>query len=139
MKACQWEIALVQVSTPENQSASAIDHAGYITNFTENRASKSFFSWRLKRDAFFNFCVCHKKGVSGKHPIHKTNTYYIFFKGILGKTSSYNIYPFPTVYTRLWKHNNDCFQFSGLHLFIIIIGARWSMICSKCCKDVWNL
>ena len=37
------------------------------------------------------------------------------------KTSSNNIYPFPTVYTRLWKRNNDCFQFSLLHLSMIMI------------------
>ena len=46
------------------------------------------------------------------------------------QTSS-NIYPFPTVYTRLWKRNNDCFQFSRLYLFMIMTGARWSMICSR--------
>ena len=56
------------------------------------------------------------------------------------KTSSNNIYPFSTVYTRFWKRNNDCFQFSQLHLSMIMItGARWSVKCSKCCKDVWNL
>ena len=36
-------IALVQTGTQANQLASAIDHAGNITNFTENRASKSSF------------------------------------------------------------------------------------------------
>ena len=44
------------------------------------------------------------------------------------KTSSNNIYPFPTVYTRLWKRNNDCFQFSWLHLPMIMTGAWWYMI-----------
>ena len=52
------------------------------------------------------------------------------------KTSSDNIYPFPTVDTRLRKRNNDCFQFSRLHLYIIMTGAK---VCSKCCKDVSNL
>ena len=55
------------------------------------------------------------------------------------KTSRNDIYLFPTVSTRLWKRNNDCFQFSCLHLSMIIVSARWSMICLKCCKDVWNL
>ena len=36
-------IALVQTGTQANQLASAIDRTGNITNFTENRASKSFF------------------------------------------------------------------------------------------------
>ena len=43
------------------------------------------------------------------------------------KTSSNNIYPFPTVCTRLWKRNNDCFQFSRLHLSMIMTRTRWSM------------
>ena len=30
--------------------------------------------------------------------------------------TSINIYPFPVVDTRLWKCNNDHFQFSHLHL-----------------------
>ena len=36
-------IALVQAGTQANQFASAIDRADNITNFTENRAGKSFF------------------------------------------------------------------------------------------------
>ena len=36
-------IALVQAGTQTNQFASAIDCAGYITNFPENCAGKSFF------------------------------------------------------------------------------------------------
>ena len=36
-------IALVQAGTQTNQFASANDCAGNITNFTENRAGKSFF------------------------------------------------------------------------------------------------
>ena len=34
---------LVQAGTQANQFACAIDRAGNITNFTENRAGKSFF------------------------------------------------------------------------------------------------
>ena len=47
----------MQAGTQANQLASAIDRAGNITNFTENRASKFLFFSRLKRDVFFNFCV----------------------------------------------------------------------------------
>ena len=47
------------------------------------------------------------------------------------KTNSNNIHQFPTVYTRLWKRNNDYFQFSRLHLSMIMTGARWSMICAS--------
>ena len=36
-------IALVQAGMRANQFASVIDHAGNITNFTENRTGKSFF------------------------------------------------------------------------------------------------
>ena len=73
-------IALVQAGTQVNQLASAIDCAGNITNFTKNCTSKSFFFFsRFKRDVSFNFCVCHKKGVSGIHPIPENNTYYVCF------------------------------------------------------------
>ena len=72
-------IALVQTRMQANQLASAIDHAGNVTNFPENRASKSsFFFLRLKRDVFFNCCVCHKNSVSGKHPIRESNTSCMF-------------------------------------------------------------
>ena len=37
-------IALIQAGMQANQFASAIDCTGTITNFTENRAGKSFFS-----------------------------------------------------------------------------------------------
>ena len=40
------------------------------------------------------------------------------------KTSSNNICPFPTVYTRFGKRKNDCFQFSRLQLSMIMTGAR---------------
>ena len=36
-------IAAVQAGTQENQLTSTIDRASNITNFTENRGSKSFF------------------------------------------------------------------------------------------------
>ena len=72
------EIALMQAGKQANHLTSAIGRAGNITKFTENRASKIFFFSRFKRDLFFNFCVCHKKGVSGKHSIRETNTYYWF-------------------------------------------------------------
>ena len=78
-------IAFVQAGTQANQLASVIDRAGNITNFTENRASKFLFFSRLERDVFFNFPVCHKKAVSGKHPIRENNMY-VFIKGIIGKT-----------------------------------------------------
>ena len=39
------------------------------------------------------------------------------------KTSSNSIYPFPTVYTRLSKRN-DYFQFSRLHLYMIVTAAQ---------------
>ena len=71
-------VALVQAGTQANQLASAIDRTDNITNFTENQASKFLFFSGLKRDVFFNFCVCHKKSVSRKHPIRETNTYVCF-------------------------------------------------------------
>ena len=40
------------------------------------------------------------------------------------KTTSNNIYLFPTFYARLWKRNDDRFQFSRLHLPMIMTGAR---------------
>ena len=44
------------------------------------------------------------------------------------KLGSNNIYPFPTVYTRLSKRNNDRFQFSRLHLPIVQNATRMSEI-----------
>ena len=57
------QFMLVQAGMQANQLSSMIDCAGNI-NFL-----------RLKRDMLFIFCVCHKKGVSGKHPIPGNNTY----------------------------------------------------------------
>ena len=42
-------IALMQAGTQTNQLTSAIDRAGSITNFTENRASKSFFFLKTQK------------------------------------------------------------------------------------------
>ena len=42
-------IMLVQAGMQENQFASAIDCAGNITNFTENRTGKSFFFFLKKK------------------------------------------------------------------------------------------
>ena len=58
-------IALEQADTQANQLASVLNHTGNITNFTKIT------------HIFFNFCVCHIKGVSGKHPICDNNTYHI--------------------------------------------------------------
>ena len=72
-------IGLVQAGKQANQLASTIDCACNITSFTENSTSKSFFFFsRLKRDVIFNFCVSHKKDVSGKHPIRENNIYVCF-------------------------------------------------------------
>ena len=45
-------IVLVQAGTQANQIASAIDCAGNITNFTENRAGKSFFFSENSKETF---------------------------------------------------------------------------------------
>ena len=58
-----------------NQLASAIDHAGCITNFTENHASKFFFS-RLKRDVSVIKKVC-QENIPFVKQIHIT---YVFLK-----------------------------------------------------------
>ena len=90
MQTCQWDIGLEQAGTRSIVQASANDGAGNITNFTENRTSKFLFFSRFKRDVFFNFCVCHKKGVSGKHPIREPiHIMYVFIKGIIEKTNCY--------------------------------------------------
>ena len=63
------EITLMQLGMQANQLASTINCAGNITNFTENHA----------KDTCSLIFVSHKKGVSGKHPIHENNTYYVCF------------------------------------------------------------
>ena len=71
-------IVLMQASNQANLLASAIDHVTNTTNFSENCTSNSFFFLKTKRDMLFNFCIWHKKGVSGKHPIHENNKFVCF-------------------------------------------------------------
>ena len=72
-------IALVQAGMQANQFASAINLAGNITNFTKNRAGKSFiFSQDSKETCSLIFVLVIRKGISGKHPIHKNNSYVCF-------------------------------------------------------------
>ena len=78
-------IVLMQASNQANLLASAIDHVSNTTNFTENCTSNSFFFLKTKRDMLFNFCIWHKKGVSGNIPFMKTINLYVFIKGIIGK------------------------------------------------------
>ena len=47
--------------TQENQFASAIDCAGNLTNFTENRPGKSFFFSQDSSEICSLIFVCHKK------------------------------------------------------------------------------
>ena len=69
----------MQAGTQANQFASAIDSAGNITNFTENRAGKSFFfSQDSKEICYLIFVSDIRKGISGKHPICENNTYECF-------------------------------------------------------------
>ena len=69
--------ALVQAGTQANQLASATDHTGKHSKFHQ-KSHKQRFLFFLKTQRR-HFCVCHKKGVSGKHPIHENNTYYVCF------------------------------------------------------------
>ena len=46
-------IALVQTGTQATQLTTAINRAGNITNFTENRASKSFFFAKTQKRRVF--------------------------------------------------------------------------------------
>ena len=50
-------ILLVQAGMQENQFASAIDCTGNITNFTENRASRSSFFSEDSKETFPLICV----------------------------------------------------------------------------------
>ena len=68
----------MQAGIQANQLASTIDHASNITNLPKITQASFFFS-QDSRDMFFNFCVCHKKGVSEKQDICETNTYYVCF------------------------------------------------------------
>ena len=71
-------ITVVPAGTQANRLASTINHAGNITNFTENGASKSLFFSQDSKETCSLIFVCHKKGVSGKHPIRENNTYVCF-------------------------------------------------------------
>ena len=72
-------IALVQTGTQANQLASAIDRAGNITNFTENRASKSFFfSQDLKATCSLIFVSVIKKVYQGNISFRKQYILYLF-------------------------------------------------------------
>ena len=71
-------IVLVQACTQANNLATQLiaqATSQILPKITE--ANISFFPG-LKRDVFFNFCVCHKKVVSGKHPIRENNTHVCF-------------------------------------------------------------
>ena len=75
LKACQWDPNdRAYAGWKAGKSISQRDwlrrqHKFYWTL----RNQKLFFFSRLKRDVFFNFCVCHKKRVSGKHSIRENN------------------------------------------------------------------
>ena len=56
----------MQAGTQANQLASTIDCTGNIFSQGSKETCSLFF-------------VCHKKGVSGKHPVRKNNTYYVCF------------------------------------------------------------
>ena len=78
-------IVLVKADMPANQLASTND-----CKFYQKLCKQTFlFFSGLKRYVFFNVCVCHKKGVSAKHPICENNTYHVFIKDIIGKTVCY--------------------------------------------------
>ena len=67
-------IMLVQAGMQANQFASTIDCAGNITNFTENRAGKSFFfSEDLKEICPIIFVSVIRKV---NHELNKTFYYY---------------------------------------------------------------
>ena len=72
-------ITLAQAGTQANQFTSTINRIGNITNFTKNRAGRSFiFSQDSKETCSLILVSAIRKGISGKHPIHKNNTYVCF-------------------------------------------------------------
>ena len=78
-RSCSYRLAHRQISWPVRLIVQV------TTNFTENRASKSFFfSEDSKETRSLIFVSVIKKGVSGKHPIRENNMY-VFIKGIIGK------------------------------------------------------
>ena len=86
----------MQAVIQANQLASPIDCAGNITNFIENRTSKSFLvSHNSKEMCSLIFVFVIKKNVSGKHPIYETNTHMnVFIKDIIRKMKCYWLLPF---------------------------------------------
>ena len=82
-------IALVQAGAQANQFASAIDRVGNITNFTENRASKSFVFSQDSKETCSLIFVSYKKVYQEKIPFLKTIHMVYFIKGIIGKTNCY--------------------------------------------------
>ena len=80
-------IALVQAGMQANQLTSVIDHAGSITNFTENHA---FFSQESKETCSLILVPVIKKVYQGNIPFMKTiHIMYVFIKGIIRKTICY--------------------------------------------------
>ena len=72
-------IALVQTGTQATQLTTAINRAGNITNFTENRASKSFFfSQDLKATCSLIFVSVIKKVYQGNISFRKQYILYLF-------------------------------------------------------------
>ena len=61
VQACQWDraIALVQAGTQADKLTSAIDRVGNNKFYQKSRKKNFLVFSRLKRDVFFNFCVCH--------------------------------------------------------------------------------
>ena len=83
-------ITFVQAGTQANRLASTIDRAGNITNFTENRASKSFFFSQNSKETYsLIFVSVIKKVYQGNIPFVKTIHMYVFIKGIIGKMNCY--------------------------------------------------
>ena len=85
-------IVQVQAGMQANQFASIFNRTGNITNFTKNCAGKSFiFSHNSKEACSLIFVSVIRKGVSGKHPIHKKNAYSmcVFIKDIIQETNCY--------------------------------------------------
>ena len=81
-------IALMQAGMQANQLASAIDRAGNITNFPENRANKSFFfSLDSKETCSLIFSSVIKKVCQENISFVNTMDMYVFIKGIIGKAN----------------------------------------------------
>ena len=82
--------AIVQAGTQTNQLASAIDHAGNITNFTKKWCKQKFiFSQDSKEKCSLIFASVIKKVYQDNIPFVKTIDKYVFIKGIIRKTNCY--------------------------------------------------